>query len=400
MNRGSHHCQCGAATLVVVLVLLFAMTLVAAFANRNLIFEQRTSANQVRSTQAFEAAEAGLEWAQAMLNRRDRLGPDCQPSSRFDAVSFRERSLRYSVVDGMHAPTTLRAACVHAGQGWTCSCPTQGLPSLPAPTDGTSHPGFSVEFGATTRPGLVRLIASGRAGADASSTQVQVLLALVPGLSTPPVAPLTVKESVSVSGALGLHNPDAAAGGLVLDAGGTVAMPNLRITTAAGGAAAAASVERDAALSTASAASFFTGFFGLDKDTWSDQPAVAHLRCASNCGTELSAAIDAATLIHIDGDLQLEGPLTLGTRERPVLLVASGAVTLNGAVAIHGVVYGSSVAWNATGGGGAWVRGAVVSETGFQGNASPDLIYDSAVLAMLKGNSGSFARVPGSWKDF
>jgi Tfp pilus assembly protein PilX len=53
--------QQGAATLVISLVLLFGMTVAAFFANRGLIFEQKTSANQYRSTRAFEMAEAGLE---------------------------------------------------------------------------------------------------------------------------------------------------------------------------------------------------------------------------------------------------------------------------------------------------------------------------------------------------
>ncbi|HRZ62470.1 MAG TPA: PilX N-terminal domain-containing pilus assembly protein, partial [Rubrivivax sp.] len=43
----------GAAALVVVMVLFFIMSLVAAYASRNLIFEQRTSANNYRSTQAL-----------------------------------------------------------------------------------------------------------------------------------------------------------------------------------------------------------------------------------------------------------------------------------------------------------------------------------------------------------
>ncbi len=42
--------QRGAAALVVTMLLLFAMVLVAAFANRHLVFEQRSAANQARST--------------------------------------------------------------------------------------------------------------------------------------------------------------------------------------------------------------------------------------------------------------------------------------------------------------------------------------------------------------
>ena len=66
MNSRFH--QRGAVALVVALVLLFGMTLIAFFANRTMIFEQRTSANQYRYTKAFEVADAGIEWAIARLN--------------------------------------------------------------------------------------------------------------------------------------------------------------------------------------------------------------------------------------------------------------------------------------------------------------------------------------------
>jgi Tfp pilus assembly protein PilX len=43
------HAQRGAATLLVVVVLFFILALVTAYASRNLIFEQRISANNQRS---------------------------------------------------------------------------------------------------------------------------------------------------------------------------------------------------------------------------------------------------------------------------------------------------------------------------------------------------------------
>jgi Tfp pilus assembly protein PilX len=51
------------ATVPVVLLLLLGLGILGLYANRGLVFEQRTAANQARSTQAFEVAEAGLEWA-------------------------------------------------------------------------------------------------------------------------------------------------------------------------------------------------------------------------------------------------------------------------------------------------------------------------------------------------
>ena len=46
----STRAQHGVAALVVTMLLLFAMLLAAVFANRHLLFEQRSSANQLRST--------------------------------------------------------------------------------------------------------------------------------------------------------------------------------------------------------------------------------------------------------------------------------------------------------------------------------------------------------------
>ena len=81
----------GVATLVVVMVLFFILALTAAYTNRNLIFEQKTSSNQYRSTQAFEAAEAGLEWALAQLNG-GLVNSSCQPDNT-NGRSFRDRYL-------------------------------------------------------------------------------------------------------------------------------------------------------------------------------------------------------------------------------------------------------------------------------------------------------------------
>jgi hypothetical protein len=36
----------------------------------------------------------------------------------------------------------------------------------------------------------------------------------------------------------------------------------------------------------------------------------------------------------------------------------------------------------------------------YRGDATPELVYDPDVLAVLKGNAGTFVRVSGSWRDF
>src|SRR5688500_9579698 len=84
--------QRGAAALIVVVVLFFIQAMVTAYAGRNLIFEQRTSVNNQRATQAFEMAEAGLDFAVGLLSS-GRVNTQCQPSPGTTQTTFRERHL-------------------------------------------------------------------------------------------------------------------------------------------------------------------------------------------------------------------------------------------------------------------------------------------------------------------
>ena len=81
----------GAATLVVVIVLFFVMALVAAYASRNLVVEQRVANAVLDATLAHEAAQFGLDHTLALLNA-DALDPQCQPVAT-GHNSLRERWL-------------------------------------------------------------------------------------------------------------------------------------------------------------------------------------------------------------------------------------------------------------------------------------------------------------------
>ena len=126
--------QRGAAALVVSMLLLFGMTLIAFFVNRGMIFEQRTSANQYRSTKAFEMAEAGLEWAVARLNTESAIaaagvagGFNCQPSIVLTNDTFARRYLTISP-SGLDVAANGRPAGIVASNGGTVyeRCPAPG----------------------------------------------------------------------------------------------------------------------------------------------------------------------------------------------------------------------------------------------------------------------------------
>lgn len=418
----ARHDQRGVAALVVVMILLFATVLVAVFANRNLVFEQRTSANQYRGAKAFEAAEAGIEWALAQLNANQRIGTDCEPSADLGASSFRSRYLSTAPKTGALTPATwshagtatgLQASCVQAGKGWSCSCPAHGLPNLPLPTGSTPAAAFTVEFAPSSKPGVVRAIATGctrLAGACVSgstdradaSARIEVAFGLVAGLRSPPAATVTTRAGFDAGSAtIGLHNADPATG-IAVNAGGAIDAAQARLTPPAGAPKTGLLIGDDAALAALPADRLFAAHFGVDKAAWQAQAAVTRVSCSVDCAAVLGAAIAAAAdsaLIQVDGDLLLAGPVTLGSTQRPIAIVVTGAAQFDGAVGLHGLLYAASLRWNSTAG-GAFVRGALISEAGYQGSGAPELFYDPLVLDALRHATGSFARVNGSWRDF
>ncbi|MDO9315561.1 MAG: PilX N-terminal domain-containing pilus assembly protein [Burkholderiaceae bacterium] len=418
--------QRGFAALAVTLLLFFTMLLVAAYANRGLLFEQRASANQYRATQAFEAAEAGLEWAVAQLNHPQRIDAHCLPSAAATDPSFRERFVRVELDSGQQAPVewmsggtpvALQPACVLGAAGWSCSCPASGHPALDVVEidDGTPRPAYSVQFSAEAQAGLIRVTSTGcssaagpcrpgMAGSPDASVRLQVVLGLLPGVSIAPMAPLTVRGSVDAgAAALGLHNPDGATGGITLHAGGSLIGTALRLTTAPGGVAAASASTHDEALASIDPDRLFASHFGLDRENWKSQAAVQTVACPNECGRAVAAAIGNASgnrMISIGGDARIDGPLTLGSPEHPVVIVVGGGVTLTGDVTLHGLLYAADVHWDGAAHPQASVRGAVISESGYSGTGAPDLHHDAELLRSLQRQTGSYARVPGSWRDF
>jgi Tfp pilus assembly protein PilX len=349
MTPSLHRAERGATTLAVTLMLLAAMLLVLVAANRDLLVELRQASNQSESTVAFEATEAGLAWATALLNDATPRGDDCRAAA--DGTSFRERHLDTTIAS--LTPRELRPACVLGATGWTCGCP--GDAAAEPEVDRAGGAAFALRISAAAQPGVLRLSATGcsrwggecrpdGSGSERAVAQHQVLLALQPALAFPPAAALTVRP-VSVD-----------------------------------------------------PAAFFAGLFGLSKATWSRQPMVRTLDCQGDCGTALATlATEGTTLVALPGDLLLRSPLRLGTPQRPMLIVAGGTVQLQGAVTLHGVLYGSGITWAAP---AATVNGALISEGLAGGDTSLLLTRDADVLDALRTRQGSFVRLPGSWRDF
>jgi len=415
--------QRGVAALFVTVMLCFAMILAVAVAHRNVIVEEQRSANELRAASAFEAAEAGLDWALARIIDPSRIGADCLPSTDAAAVSFRERLVQIEVPSGDFAPRTwmdggtpapLQAACVRGTNGWTCRCPADRRPDLPASVGSAMAPAFVIEFAASTRPDVVRVLATGctrsAAGATCSASidapgeatvRLEAAWGMLPALRAEPAAALTVHGDVDVGAtSIGVHNIDAASRALAVHAGGRIVATALRVGAPPGASLGVSLAGDDAALHALSGDRFFARTFGMGHAAWAAQPAARRVDCATDCAGRLGAAIDAGQrLLVIEGDATITGPAALGSADDPIVLVATGALHVSGDLELHGVVHAALLGMERHDAGPAFVRGAVVTGAD-RGNGAVDLHRDAAVLARLAIGSGSFVRVNGSWKDF
>lgn len=447
-NRISAVPERGSGTLVVVMVLFFIMSLVAAYASRNLIFEQRTSANNYRSIQAFEAAQAGLEWAIAMLNG-GRINAACGNSIDVANDSFRERYLAINPADGRLSPrkwlnagvqTDLQPSCVRDGDAWQCSCPAAGDPVLAAPAGNGPSPGFRVSFEANAQPGVVKIsvqgcssfgseCAAGAASRSDAIAQVNALVGLAPTLAQTPAAALTVRGRLTANGALAVTNADRGTNGITINAGDAAVNPAWVLSSLPGTPPQLSVVAGpDLSLNPESAGGLkrgemmFLATFGTTPDALRVQPAVKRLRCDVNCAQVLKDAADGfpGRVLWIDGNLTIDpnvAPLVIGSAGAPVLLVVEGDILVGPAstFTINGLLYARGASLTATDS-STTVNGAVIAEGvrtedaddgSFNIVGAPAFILDTDVIATLKEahnrhslDFGSMALVPGSWRDF
>lgn len=411
--------QHGAAALIVVVVLFFILALVTAYAGRNLIFEQRTSVNNMRATQAFEMAEAGLEFAVSMLNG-GRVDGLCQASTDTTQVTFRNRHLTgnngdFTLTGGQ---ANLRPTCMLKLSGQSeCSCPANTPPALIEPLDLT--PTFQVRFEAVAQPGVVRVESTGcssigtqcyaastKGQADAVA-RVSVLLALNSALATPPWAALTARGSVNLNdAAVTISNADVPSHGITIDAGGLVTQAgSARITSVPGTHGATSIRASDPSLSALTSDRMFVSLFGMDRATYRSQPAAVRVNCSGDCDTAIATAVSAnpGRIIWVQGPATIDSNLVLGSVAEPVMMVVQGNLTVSANLQLFGVLYlhdpsGGNV-WSTTAG-STLIDGAVVAEGDLSILGTPTISFDPNVLRTINLTQGSMVRVPGSWRDF
>lgn len=417
----------GGAGSVTVVVLMVAVTMMAMlYLNRGLIFEQRTSANQMRATQAIEAAEAGIEWATGMLNAPFDIGPDCTLLTTTNQ-SFRKR---YVMTQWNAAPPSsdiavavAKPGCRFVGGNLVCSCPANNVATVPAIAGvGAS---FSVAFeavagqteavkvtawGCTATDGGPACNAANAADADANA-KVQVILKLRPILRAAPAAPLTCGTSCTVGGSYNIENRDVNTNGVLVDAGTTISTaPGVTLTTLPGQPSANALIASDASLAKLSSSdadcsksAMFKAYFGSTMEQYRDSPSTKVISCGStsDCKNQVDTAYaDGWRAFYFSSDLHLSGNATLGSASDPVTIVTPNAIDINGTWDVWGLVFSNSASWNDLGTGSAIIHGAQIACAAYKNNGNGTTTYDPDVLKHARRYTALMVRVPGSWRDF
>jgi hypothetical protein len=445
----SRRSQRGVGTLAVTLMLMFAASIAVFHLNRGLIFEQRSSVNQWRSTAAFELAEAGVEWASGMLNSPLHVGADCQPQPQ-GGVSFRRRFLQtgFPATPEMSIAVDGFASCRFDGPALTCACSAgAGLPSGPQdPVERTDRPGFAVRFSpvlhpatgvadptavrvtatacpaqaaaadGACRPAIASGVESNLASTAEGAATVSVVLKLLPSLRTRPSAALTCGGDCDLEDGAVAVNTDAAVGGLLVLAGGRAdaqaganlqTLPGLPVTSALVAAdppvAALAAADGDCSRS-----ALFQSFFGMGLAqhvrTSGDVISLPGCTDAAACATRVSAAHGAGwRSFHFPDGLSLDAraPFTqLGSPQDGVRLFAGGPVRIEGPLTLHGLLLAQNPNAADLDTGSAEIRGAVIACGAHRLRRGASLVYSAAALEAAGLAHGPMVRVPGSWRDF
>ena len=440
MKKSTSGSQRGAAALAVSMLLLFASSIVVFYLNRGLIFEQKTSANQLRSTSAFEVAEAGLEWATGKLNRPNDIDANCDLQATSN-VSFLRRYIQtgFPANTGVAVTTNTFPGCKISGTTLTCRCPAPGGFEQVADPGAAVQSSFSVAFaavndpvtgiqdptavrvtstGCTPQAGMCKPITGSAAttGASDANATVSVILKLNPTLRAAPSSALTCGTSCSVGGSYDIFNYEVASNGYLVNAGGSITQGNgTTYGTIPGQPVQNALIPNDPSLSALSStdatctnSAMFNAYFGSSLAAYAASADVRTLpgcNNASTCGALVDTAYNEGwrSFYFPDGlSLNNSAPfnvLGVASAGQGVNLVSPGAISINGNITINGLLFSNSSNFNDVGTGTSNINGAIVSCAAYSNNGSGTLSYNSAALGGTGLRPGIMVRVPGSWRD-
>jgi hypothetical protein len=394
VHKASFQRQRGAATLVTALVLMIIMLGITFYTSETVVTEKKVVANEYRAKQAFNGAQAGLDYGIAYA----RSGTDQNDDSVLD------------------------------------------LSGASGATGSIGSASYSVtlsDLSAGSDMSLLMLESVGSSDDGVIQRTVSVLIGEIPVLPNPPSVPVVARGDIATTGNLQVYNhfenlnmwtgseldswgssdtyvrdPDwTGFGGDTWDGtpgdlerhltatGNTVVdVPSIQSTTK--NTRGPDVIDGDTSLGTLSGSEFIENFFGTDIEGLAG--GASETFNSGNFDTSLWPGLSG--VIYLDdgtagsgGTYQISGNGTIGSASSPVVLVVDGDIRLSGNVTIYGLVVARNYESAA---GTVDVIGGVMAETEIEkANGTFSVYYDPGVMAALE-ELKSLEVVRGSWKDW
>lgn len=427
--------QNGAATLLVAIILLIGITLIALFATRLGILDQKISGNEYRHKEAFAKAEAGLDQAASYLRKNvdlhEGLAADgwasCTGSELIFPCNQNDAQQVYGVVNvgvSITSSVNLIAALTNAESYLVKTTDTTMAIGRGLSADGTGEAIAMVEYAKVSllTPGQIPPLMTPNADLSGSFTIVPDPNGGGPGV---PIS-AWVKDldgSKNTGSWQTCHHGDFQDGVVCMDAYDDSdswlscgCVENLSNKD---------NVNDDIVVASITGEPFpespFSYLFGSDEDaenvdgdgvTDSDRLDALiedKIDYATDFGIVLDDCssldtLDLTTLnqpfVWVEGICNIPSNNVYGSRDLPIVLVAQGDLTINSNVEIWGIVFGFA---DFTMNGSPAVHGSVISENASKlTNGGYSQIYDESVFEKLADDNllSEIAKIQYSWRDF
>lgn len=369
MISSFHRKQKGAATLLIAIILIVTSTLIIIFAGQQGAMLSKITANQTRNQQAYQAAEAGLEFGINYLQQNS---------------------------------ATILANPVGGFIPAYNSASTQNV----ALTDGSK---FTIAYSnpVANNYNLI-LIKSTGTNPDGTTRVVQQQVGAGSILQNNINNSITSKGDITISGNTAITNTstnqniDSGDDISISGNGGTYTQNGLQSYPGHLGSDA---TQNDPTLSSMTQNNFFAQFFGTTS-TATAQAKFANVYNNSS-GTNYSSILNGKTgttiwINQTGGTASLSGNTTIGTAANPVLIVVNGPLSISGNTIVYGFIFVIGATGITSVSGNTNITGGIATSDNLSMSGNTYITYDSSVLTNLRNQSSMsfWAKVPGTWKDF
>lgn len=360
----------GIITLLTSIILLVTTTLLVMFAAKSSVMQQKITSNQYNNEQAADAAQAGLEYAITYLQQN-------------------KSTIIASAVSGLinYTNSTLQNVALANGSK------------------------YSIVYTNPTASNydLIKASITGTDAAGVASKTITQNMQLVSLLSTAPTQPLVTKGNLTLSGNTTIINAES---NNTITSAGTISISgNAKTQPQTGLGSDKSNIRSDvqqnaSSLQDMSQADFFASYFGATPSTVQSEVQYYY---SNSSNTDYTSQLNGKTgSIWIDqtgGTASIGGSATIGTATNPVLLIVNGNVNFSGNLVVYGLIYIQGATSTISFSGNMALIGGIItasdtsSTTTTAGNST--ITYSSSVLTNLKNTTRTtYAKVPGSWKDF